>query len=200
VVAGLVLSFSLTTLFGALVLKALHLPSDLLRDIGIVVLVIIGLGFIIPRLGELLERPFARLPGRSINPDSNGIVVGLALGLLFVPCAGPVLTVIAVVGASGQVSFGAVVLTIGFAVGVGLPLLVVALAGDNIVRRTAALREHAPGLRAAGGIVMIAMAVLIAFNFTEGLQRLIPGYTSALEKESKPTATCSSATSHPTAD
>ena len=55
VVAGLVLSFSLATLFGALVLKALHLPSDLLRNIGIVVLVVIGLGFIIPRLGELLE-------------------------------------------------------------------------------------------------------------------------------------------------
>jgi len=182
VVAGLVLSFSLATLFGALVLKALHLPSDLLRNIGIVVLVVIGLGFIIPRLGELLERPFARLPGRNVNPESNGIVLGIGLGLLFVPCAGPVLAVIAVVGASGQVSFGAVLLTAGFALGVGLPLLVLALAGDKLIRRTAALRRQAPRLRVAGGVVMIAMAVLIAFNLTDGLQRLVPGYTSALEK------------------
>jgi len=183
VVAGLMLSFSLATLFGALVLKTLHLPADLLRDLGVAVLIVIGLGFVIPPFGELLERPFARLSGRNVNPDKNGIVLGLALGLLFVPCAGPVLTAIAVVGASGHVSFGAVVLTAGFAGGVGIPLLAVALAGDNIVRRTATLRKHAARLRAAGGVVMIALAILIAFNLTQGLQRLVPGYTSALENK-----------------
>ena len=34
VVAGLVLSFSVATLFGSLLLSALHLPADLLRTVG----------------------------------------------------------------------------------------------------------------------------------------------------------------------
>jgi cytochrome c biogenesis protein CcdA len=57
----------------------------------------------------------------------------MGLGLLYVPCAGPVLTVISVVGASHQFSVGALVLTGAFAVGVGLPLLAMALAESRWV-------------------------------------------------------------------
>ncbi|HEX9336974.1 MAG TPA: cytochrome c biogenesis protein DipZ, partial [Pseudonocardiaceae bacterium] len=85
VVLGLVLSFSLATLFGSLMLSALHLPQDLLRDAGIAVLVLIGAGLIWTRFGDLLARPFARLPGRKVNPNGNGVVLGLGLGLLYVP-------------------------------------------------------------------------------------------------------------------
>lgn len=64
VIAGLVLSFALSTLFGSLVLTALRLPQTLLRDTGIAVLALIGVGLIWQRFGDLLERPFARLSGR----------------------------------------------------------------------------------------------------------------------------------------
>jgi len=188
VVIGLVIGFTLTTLFGSLLLSALHLPPDLLRNIGIAVLVVIGVSFIWPRLAEILERPFARLPGRQVDPDGNGIVLGLGLGLLFVPCAGPVLAVIAVVAASQQFSLGAAVLTVGFGLGVGVPLLGLALAGESITRRIGVLRRNAQRLRTAGGVVMILMAVLIAFNLTDGLQRLIPGYADKLERTAEKSA------------
>ncbi|MFF4597968.1 cytochrome c biogenesis CcdA family protein [Amycolatopsis sp. NPDC001319] len=86
VVAGLVVSFGLATLFGSLVLSAFHLPQDLLRDAGIAVLALLGLGLVSRRVGELLERPFARLRGRAADPDAGGFTVGLALGLVYVPC------------------------------------------------------------------------------------------------------------------
>jgi cytochrome c biogenesis protein CcdA len=47
VVAGLVIGFSGSVLFGSLVLSALHLPQDLLRDAGVVVLVVIGLSLLV---------------------------------------------------------------------------------------------------------------------------------------------------------
>ncbi|MEO9138839.1 MAG: redoxin domain-containing protein, partial [Jatrophihabitans sp.] len=182
VVAGLVISFSVSTLLGSLLLRALHLPQDLLRNIGIVVLVIIGLSLILPRLGDLLERPFSRLSrGRAVNPDNNGLVLGLGLGLVFVPCAGPVLATIAVVGASHAIGFGAVILTVAFGIGVGIPLLVLALAGDALVRRVGVLRRRAQGVRLATGVIMVLLAGAIAFNLTDGLQRQVPGYTSALQ-------------------
>jgi cytochrome c biogenesis protein CcdA/thiol-disulfide isomerase/thioredoxin len=181
VVLGLVLSFSLATLFGSLVLSALHLPQDLLRDAGIVVLVLIGVGLVWTRFGELLARPFTRLPGRQVNPNGNGIVLGLGLGLLYVPCAGPVLATIAVVGATHKIGFGALVLTAAFGIGVGVPLLVLAVAGDAIARRTGVLRRRAQPIRIVGGVLMIVVAVLIGFNLTDGLQRAVPGYTTALQ-------------------
>jgi cytochrome c biogenesis protein CcdA/thiol-disulfide isomerase/thioredoxin len=181
VVAGLVLSFSLSTLFGTIVLSSLGLPLDFLRDAGIVVLVVVGLGLLIRPIGDLLERPFVRLTGRPVNPNSSGLVVGLGAGLLFVPCAGPVLTAITVVGSTHRVGFSALVLTFAFGVGVGVPLLLLAMAGDALSRRASALRQHAVGLRMVGGAAMIVIAALIGFNLTDGLQRHVPGYTTALQ-------------------
>jgi len=181
VVAGLVISFSASVLFGSLLLSALHLPQNLLRDAGIVVLVIIGLSLLDPRLADLLQRPFARLPHHKVNPDSNGLVLGLGLGLLFVPCAGPVLATIAVVGATHHIGTGAIALTIAFGVGVGVPLLALALAGDMVARRTGVLRRRARSVRLTSGIVMILAAAAIGLNLTDGLQRHVPGYTNAMQ-------------------
>jgi cytochrome c biogenesis protein CcdA/thiol-disulfide isomerase/thioredoxin len=181
VVIGLVVAFTLATLFGSLVLSALHLPLWLLRDAGVAVLVVIGLGLLWPRLGQWLERPFARLPGWRVRPESNGLLLGLGLGLLFVPCAGPVLAAIAVVGATHRVGLDALVLASAFGVGAGVPLLVLALAGSALSRKVAAVRAHASRLRSVGGVVMILMAVVIGLNLTDGLQRQVPGYTNALQ-------------------
>ncbi len=181
VVAGLVISFSASTLLGSVVLDALGLPEDLLRDAGIAVLVLVGLGMVWTRFGELVERPFARLTGRAVDPDGNGLVVGLGAGLLFVPCAGPVLATIAVLGATHRVGPDAVVLTAAFGVGVGVPLLVLALAGDALLRRTRVLRERARALRVTGGVIMIVVAAALGLNLTDGLQQLVPGYTTALQ-------------------
>ena len=218
VVFGLVLSFCTSTLLGSLLLSAVGLPQDLLRDMGIAVIALIGLGMIWQRLGQLVERPFARLRGRQVNPEGNGLVVGLGVGLLFVPCAGPVLATIAVVGATHRIGPSAVVLTAAFGVGVGVPLLVLALARDAFAARTQILRRRARGLRMASGAVMIAIAAALAFNLTDGLQQLVPGYTTALQSAvesspgvnqqlrelatgpTSPTPVVSSATAAPAAD
>jgi cytochrome c biogenesis protein CcdA/thiol-disulfide isomerase/thioredoxin len=185
VVAGLVLSFAVSTLLGSLVLSALDLPQDILRDAGIAVLILIGLGLLVPRFGDLLERPFARLRLRrsaaSRPPHRGGFVLGLGLGLLYVPCAGPVLAAIAVVGATHHVGWRAALLTAAFGIGAGVPLLVLALAGDALTGRVRALRQRAPAVRAVSGVVMIAMALVIGFNLTDGLQRSVPDYVNALQ-------------------
>jgi cytochrome c biogenesis protein CcdA/thiol-disulfide isomerase/thioredoxin len=184
VVGGLVLSFSLLVLVGSEVLSLLHLPQDSLRDAGIALLALVGLGYLIPPLGHLLERPFARLGNRRPDRRAGGFVLGLALGVVYVPCAGPILAAITVVGATHRVGFTAVILTAAFAVGTAVPLLVVALAGGQLTGRVAALRRHAPQVRVVGGAVLVVVAVAIAFNAFAGLQRDLPGYSTALQGSS----------------
>ena len=58
VVAGIALSFSAITLLGTVVLGALGLPTGILRWIGITLLVLVGLGMIVPQLGHLVDKPF----------------------------------------------------------------------------------------------------------------------------------------------
>jgi cytochrome c biogenesis protein CcdA/thiol-disulfide isomerase/thioredoxin len=185
VIAGLVLSFSLVVLAGSAILSLLHLPQDSLRDAGIVLLVVMGLGYLIPPAGALIERPFTRLGGRRPSDRAGGFVLGLALGVLYVPCAGPVLAAITVIGATRRVGLTAVILTAAFAAGTAVPLLAVAVAGGQLTRRIGALRRRAPQVRQAGGAVLLVVAVAIAFNVFGGLQRDIPGYSSALQGSAK---------------
>jgi cytochrome c biogenesis protein CcdA/thiol-disulfide isomerase/thioredoxin len=185
VIAGLVLSFSIIVLAGSEILSLLHLPQDALRDAGIVLLIVVGLGYLIPPLGMLIERPFARVGTRQPSGQAGGFVLGLAVGVLYVPCAGPVLAAIAVVGATHRVGLTAVILTAAFAAGTALPLLAVAAAGSQLTSRVGAIRRRAPQIRRAGGAVLIVFAVLIASDVLAGLQRDIPGYSTALQGSAK---------------
>jgi len=182
IVGGLVVSFTLLVLVGAEVLSLLHLPDGLLRDLGIAMLFALGIGFLIPSVGEFLERPFARLSSSRKAGTASGFLIGLALGLVFVPCAGPVLATITVLGATHHVSFETFVVALFFGLGAGVPLLFVALAGDRLVARSRSLRTRAPLLRRLGGVAMILVALGVALNSFDGLQRSVPGYTSALQR------------------
>ena len=185
VIGGLVVSFSIIVLAGSAILSLLHLPQDALRDAGIALLIVVGLGYLIPPLGTLIERPFARVGSRQPSGRAGGFVLGLAVGVLYVPCAGPVLAAITVVGATHRVGLTAVVLTAAFAVGTAVPLLAVAAAGGELTSRVGAIRRRAPQIRRIGGAVLIVMAVLIASDVLAGLQRDIPGYTTALQGSPK---------------
>lgn len=183
VIAGLITSFTLVTLVGSLVLGLLNLPQDVIRWVGIVVLVLIGVGLMVPRFEQLLEKPFQWIPRREVANGGSGFGVGLALGAVFVPCAGPVLAAIIVAGATGRIGIDTVLLTASFAIGVAVPLLVFALAGRGVVERIRAFRTRERGLRIAAGVAMLALAVGLVFNVPQQLQRLLPDYTAQLQRD-----------------
>ena len=182
VVGGLVLSFSVFTLTGSWLLSILGLPQDALRWIGLIVLGALGLGLIVPAIGEALEVPFARLGRGHQHTEGGGFVLGLSLGLVFVPCAGPVLAAITVVGAEHRFGLSALVLTVAFAMGVAVPLLVFALLGQRLAGHMQLVRTQAAVARRVAGVILLLTALSIGFNLTAGLQRALPGYTDALQK------------------
>ncbi|WP_426515580.1 cytochrome c biogenesis protein DipZ [Diaminobutyricibacter sp. McL0618] len=183
VILGLVVSFSVFTLLGSLLLAVLHLPQDVLRYAGIVVLLLLGIGLIVPRFEELLEKPFSWIPQRNVGTDRGGFVLGIALGAVYVPCAGPVLAAITVAGSTGRIGIETIILTLSFAIGAAIPLLVFALAGRRVAERVKSFRKHQKGIRMTGGILMIALAVGLLFNLPQLLQQLIPDYTSTLQDQ-----------------
>jgi cytochrome c biogenesis protein CcdA/thiol-disulfide isomerase/thioredoxin len=185
VIAGLVVSFSAVTLAGSALLSALHLPQDAIRWAALVTLTLIGLGLIFPPVMHLLERPFARIPlrvkGGQTGSGRSGFGLGLTLGALYVPCAGPVLAAIVVAGGTGSIGLPTLVLTATFAVGTALPLLGFALAGRGVAERVSAFRRRQRAIRIAGGITMIVLAVALVFNLPAMLQRAVPDYTAAMQ-------------------
>jgi cytochrome c biogenesis protein CcdA/thiol-disulfide isomerase/thioredoxin len=183
VIAGLVVSFSAVTLAGSALLSLLNLPQDAIRWLGLVALVAIGLGLIFPPFEALLEKPFSWLPQKQFGSGSSGFGLGLALGVLYVPCAGPVLAAIVLAGATGSIGLPTIALTSSFAVGAVVPLLVFALAGRRVAERVRAFRRRQREIRIAAGVVTILLTVALVFNLPATLQRAIPDYTMSFQRK-----------------
>ena len=145
-------------------------------------LVLLGVAMMFPVVQDLLERPFARIRQREVSGQHSGFVLGLALGAVYVPCAGPVLAAITVAGATGKIGWRTVALTVAFAIGTAIPLLFFALAGRGVAERVRAFRDRQRIVRVAAGLVVIGLAVALTFNVTDALQRTVPDYTASLNK------------------
>jgi cytochrome c biogenesis protein CcdA/thiol-disulfide isomerase/thioredoxin len=182
IIAGLVASFTLFTLTASAILSALGLPQDLLRNIAIALLFVVAATLFVPRLGMLLEAPFAQLSRRPSGDLGGGFLLGVSLGLVFVPCAGPVLATVTVLSAQHRFGAELVFLTLFYAAGAGLVLLLIALGGQRVSRR---LRTTRRWWRPALGAIIAAAAFGVVFNLDQTLQTHLGSYTSALQRHTE---------------
>jgi cytochrome c biogenesis protein CcdA/thiol-disulfide isomerase/thioredoxin len=180
IVAGLVLSFTVFTLFAAWLLDKLGLPADFLRNLAIALLFLLALTLLVPQVALWVERPFARLTRLRPQNAGGGFLLGASLGLVFVPCAGPVLATVTVVAANNDVGVRALLLTLSYALGAAGPMLLVAYGGTRAAGR---LRTHAQALRTAAGALIALVALGLVVHADDHLATLTPGYTDFLQKK-----------------
>ncbi len=180
IVAGLVASFTVFTLFAAWLLDQLGLPGDTLRNVSIAMLFVLAATLLVPRFALLLERPLAPLTRIRAQRFGGGFGLGAALGLVFVPCAGPVLATVTVVAATNDVGARAIALTLAYAAGAALPMLAVAAGG---ARAAARLRAHAAQMRFVSGVAIGLVALGLVAHLDDGIARTVPGYTSFLQNK-----------------
>jgi cytochrome c biogenesis protein CcdA/thiol-disulfide isomerase/thioredoxin len=178
IVAGLVVSFSVFTLFAAWILDRLGLPDDTLRNLAIALLFVVAATLLVPGLGALLERPLAAFSRLRPQRVGGGFWLGATLGLVFVPCAGPVLATVTVVAANDRVGLRAILLTVAYAIGAAVPMLVVARGGRAASAR---LRDRAATVRSGSGVLIGAIALVLVFHLDDRLATLTPGYTDFLQ-------------------
>lgn len=103
------------------------------------------------------------------NSPLSALVVGLTLGLVWVPCAGPALgfALALVRDQPGLRAFAA--LTV-YALGAGLPLLAIGYGGQRVLKSAHSLTRHSGSIKRAAGIVMIAIAIGLQAQWFTGLQ------------------------------
>jgi len=130
-------------------------------------------------LARLAERPFLFLTRRSGNDLGGGFLLGASLGFVFVPCGGPVLAAISAVAANEKIGARAVGVTLAYALGAAVPMLLIAYGGRGISAR---LRAGASRIRPAMGLVIAATAFALVFNVDQHFTTALPGYTDALQK------------------
>jgi cytochrome c biogenesis protein CcdA/thiol-disulfide isomerase/thioredoxin len=185
IIAGLVSSFTLFTLTASSILSALGLPQDLLRNLAIAMLFVLAATLLFPRIAFLLERPLAFMTRRRGGELGGGFLLGVSLGLVFVPCAGPVLATVTVLTAQHRIGVDAVLLTLAYALGAAGPMLLIALGGQRVARR---LRSQSLNFRRAMGVLLAGAALAIVFNSAQSLQTALGGYTTSIQRHVEDTS------------
>lgn len=180
-VLGFGLVFTLLGLTAYVAAGPLRENLPLLRTVGGIVLVVLGLNLMgVLRLGALARswRPLERFGQQPLGGAAARSPIGaLALGSIFAigwtPCIGPTLGAILTLSA---ISAGPEValLLVAYSIGLGVPFVLLALAMDGAARFTRPLLRHGRMIEIVGGALVVIIGLAIMFDWlTLIAQRLV---------------------------
>jgi cytochrome c biogenesis protein CcdA/peroxiredoxin len=107
----------------------------------------------------------------------TAFIIGLTLGLVWVPCAGPALS-FAFTLVREQPGFMALVSLLAYGLGTAVPLLAVGYGGQFAVKTVRGLTKYSHHVKVASGMLLILTALGLQFRLFEKLQILLLDYTS----------------------
>ena len=162
----------------------------ILRQVGGAILIVMGLhvaGLIrISALSRQVSVPTGRLIGRSESGDGTvkvlapdygrSTLIGMAFAAGWTPCVGPILGgIIGLASLSASVGQGTVLL-IAYAVGLGVPFVLVAVGATAANRRLAWFRRHEAGISLVTGAMLIVVGFLMITNLFVKLSGTLPTF------------------------
>jgi cytochrome c biogenesis protein CcdA/thiol-disulfide isomerase/thioredoxin len=175
------------TFAGAWVVRA----NQIGRILAIVVFTLLGLALLFPTLAEYLTRPLVRLGGRVQGQNNNqapsigrSLLLGMSTGLLWAPCAGPILGLIltgaALEGPSAHTTF----LLLAFSAGAASSLAVALLAGNKVFAMMKKSLGAEEWIRRGLGAAVLAGVAAIALGWDTGiLRKLSLSSTTSVEQK-----------------
>ena len=159
------------------------------RLAALIVFGIFGLTLVFSSLAERLSRPFVQLGNRLSNTSGSGsgvmnsFLLGVGTGLLWAPCAGPILGLILTGAALSGASAHTTLLLLAYAAGAATSLAIALRAGGRIfaaMKRSLGAEEW---IRRVLGVAVLAGVIAVAFGLDRGiLTRLSLSSTAGLEQ------------------
>lgn len=173
IIAGFIITFaSFAMLLGA-VSSAVHAAQEALRNTAIAMLAISGLlrlwpqpyDWLVARLQQLLPGMGSGAASGPRDGNLGGFVLGMSLGAVWTPCAGPVLaSILALVVRSQDLGWSALLVTL-YAVGAAIPMLAIIYGGQYATARVRVVARHAARLQQVFGALVIATALAIYLQY-----------------------------------
>ena len=162
---GFVASFTVAAIVFSTITQIVGIDPDRLRTVAIGLLLIFGFLMLWPRpfewlgtrAGDLLNRVH-RIPIRAQSGNVGGFVLGTTLGLVWTPCAGPVLaSILTVIATAPHIEWAALLLIV-YAVGASVPMLAIAYGGQLVTTRVRSIARVSHRLQQGFGAVIIVFA------------------------------------------
>ncbi len=176
IVTGISVSFLFATLALAFILRIFPVDPELFRLLGVAIILLLGFTLLIPRATLWLEGRVSRLSSAfgAVKSEGSGFwsgfLTGAALGLVWSPCAGPILATVATVAATQGVSLTIFLIAFFFVAGVSVPLFFIALLGQKAFAKMRAANKHTARIQQFFGLVIILAGIMIYTGYDKTLQ------------------------------
>ncbi len=179
VTLGLVISFTIFGIIFGFLGSIFGVRRETARLIGIIIILILGTLFLFPVLLEKLTQIFSKikLTKNLKQPKQDrwwkNLILGLALGLAWTPCAGPVLgTILSLTLLEGNVSYSSILMLI-YGLGLAIPLLIIGYLSNILSNQINWLKKHLPLIQKIAGGVIIIIGILMLLEIDYDIQRLL---------------------------
>ncbi len=188
---GVMTSFTVFTLGISYIVKIFPIDPNSLRLVAVIIIALLGLSMLIPPLGARFEVLINNLLGplqskfkKEGTGFGAGLVTGISLGLVWAPCAGPILATIATLSATQSVNIKVVAITLAYVLGLGIPLYIFSSFSAGFFKKMRQVNKYTGLIQQGFGLIMIVTAILIYTNYAQVLQARVlnffPGYSKFL--------------------
>ena len=179
---GFVVSFSAVALLLGALTRLFDFDPNVLREAAAILLLGFGLLMLWPAPFEWLSirlngwLNFGPAGGAQREGAFGGLVLGTTLGLVWTPCAGPVLgSILTLVATSKNLAWAATLL-IAYAIGAAIPMLAIAYGGQAATTRVRSLARISPLMQQGFGVVVIAFALAAYFQYDTLIVAWLTGF------------------------
>lgn len=199
IVLGLTLSF---TGFGVLftyVTSLFGLSNNTLRTVALLFLGLFGLALIFPQVFEKIVAsiqnffretfPAKKTSANLKQPKKgllNAFLIGVSLGLVWVPCAGPILGAILTLAITQSDVTKVILLMLAYSLGAGLPMLAIGYGGNFVISRLKFLKARGELIQKISGVVLLLGVLLIGAGLdtkiATSLAEIFPQFNQLEEK------------------
>jgi len=169
IIIGFVLAFSVFAILARKIVLALGIDLDVIKNASLVLLAVFGLVLLSSKLSDKfssLTQGAAnfgnQLASRGGEGLLSGVLIGALIGLVWTPCAGPILAAVLVQVIRQQSDLAGNLIIVSFALGAGVPMLIIALTGRKIMKKLVFVARHAEAVRRGFGVLILLSVVYIA--------------------------------------
>ena len=185
--AGMALTFAIVATLAAVGGSWAVQANAVGRWIALLLLALFGLALVFPSLSDRATRPLVALGSRLSERQGqesiwSSAVLGVATGLLWAPCAGPILGIIFTAAAIQGATLGTSLLLLAYALGAATSLALALLVGGRVYQRMKGSLHVTEWVRRVLGVLVIVGVVCIALGLdTRVLSKVSSAQTASLE-------------------
>ena len=165
IVLGFILTFSAFTLVFSVFTRLAGLSALDLRNGSAVLIMLMGVALLWSAPFQILTARLPRLAGTGGDGHFGAFGVGAGLGLVWAPCAGPVLASILIFVATSPDWTTSLIMLLAYALGCGIPMLLIAYGGQYMTNKVRIVARHTELLQRMFGVLMVLTGLAILLNY-----------------------------------